>query len=200
MGARLIGATRQIHLNCRVLIWICLGEPPSINIRVSRSCASSRRDAWPLTASQPAGYSSPPVSAELLATLPPCILASASCVRSGGAAASASSLSMAFRHHVQSLNFLPRLNRDKFAPHTPFPPETPVVHPWHPWQPTHWHEASMVARLIGATLICRGLNAYGHGMIYPEHLGIQYLPCKGEVHSNKRFETSKGHRVAINTA
>ena len=93
MVARLIGATRQIHLNCRVLIWICLGEPPSINIRVSRSCASSRRDAWPLTASQPAGYSSPPVSAELLASLP-------HCVRSGEAAATASSLSMAFRHHL----------------------------------------------------------------------------------------------------
>ena len=162
MVARLIGATRQIHLNCRVLIWICLGEPPSINIRVSRSCASSRRDAWPLTASQPAGYSSPPVSAELLASLP-------HCVRSGEAAATASSLSMAFRHHVQSLNFLPRLYRDKFAPHTPFPPGTPVVHPWHPWQPTHWHEASMVATLICATrlfhLNCRVLNANGHGMI-----------------------------------
>ena len=75
------------------------------------------------------------VAAERLATLPPCILASAGCVRSRGAAATASSLSMAFRHHVQSLNFLPRLNRDKFAPHTPFPPRTPVVYPSHPSQP-----------------------------------------------------------------
>ena len=33
---------------------ICVGEPPSINIRMSRRCASSRRDASRLTALQPA--------------------------------------------------------------------------------------------------------------------------------------------------